>query len=243
MTKGKLKDLLKNIPDHCIHEVLRYGQSKGKILVRVDDALPSVNLDLVGFWAPEWNMNGLKLWIQAIKQWITNSWEYGAGEVRWNSWRSIVAMTKYIWSIKPFKTPWSGWVWVMGSLEQEAEIFLENKAWDIVEKKQNKQKLSRRDPNVLKKYGELKNKEKENYRNSFNFKNEEFLAWLKEVRKLEPCGNVFVSLNDPTVFFIDHRLCPFNEERGWSEEGVKAGIGLWLKELDFNFPVEIEKDP
>lgn len=235
------KNLKEKHANHAVHLALRRAVEKGKLVVRIDDGIPTTSADIVGFWAPSKDLSGLVLWVEAIVEWVKSCGNYIKDDTSVTSPRSWWSFFRYAFAIHPFRNPWSGWLWVVDSLENEVEIYLEDRSWKIIERKHNVKNLPRRRPDVISKYGNLKDREKVELRKNFNAdKDPAFQLWLLEERKLERQGNVYFSQNDPTVFTVDHRICPYDDGRGWKERGIQSAMELWLREVGVIVPAEIQ---
>lgn len=239
MKPFKFKDWIKNNKDHVVLEVLRYAKERG--VLEIDSyEHPSTSLDLNGQWTVKFNFKGLLTWAKAIYQWIATAVSMSIERGRFFQKESLKSNWDFFLDTHPFKTPWTGWVWTLNSLDYDVEEFFEVTAYEIVSKKQNKEHLDRRRADVQNKYKTFVEKEKSILRKNFSFTSDDFLKYMLDYRGLVPVGNIWLNVNDPTVFYVDKIYCPYDDPKGWSKDGVAQAMKLWLNEAGINLPVVVK---
>lgn len=133
---------------------------------------------------------------------------------------------KFNWKLNPFKMPWSGWIWVIDSLESEKSALVDEWAdeTNALPDDYKSEEFSKACKERIKVEDKLyKVVTKDQVRNYLDSKTENYY----KVNDF-----MWVNLVDPTCFVIDEAVFPFDLKDGWSSKKCAFLIGRWLESMD-----------
>jgi hypothetical protein len=124
----------------------------------------------------------------------------------------------YFFSTSPLSFPWTGWAWTIEALHGLSWAVASDQAQlkMIKKSKRNLSDLRR----SLEKY----------------VTREDILKWLESHDCVLVDKGLWVSLSDPTVFYVDEVLHPFDLKDGWSKQAIASLLEHWFQSLAYNRP-------